>query len=339
MRYRHFGGARPCLLGLVVLVLLLLWQLDGPAGASVARDEHSALGAELQIPVTVWSDDAVPATAVVVAVHGLVMHGGSFDTLARRLAAQGCLVVAPDMRGHGRWLGGGSGLQPDGNNIDYLKSEGDLAALVVRLKAGHPHLPLFLVGESLGASLSIRVAATRPGSVDGLVLSSPAVKHRYLPLKRAVMDARGILTPHRQIDLTPYIEQCASEDPKIIEGMMQDPLVRKHLNSLEVLKTMAMAQSTLKYAKAVEPGVPVLIIQGDADRLLKSNAVVALLGRLRCKDETVRWFHARGHVLLETAFIRADTLETVQGWLGQHARAAAVQTASTVSEMSPVKQN
>jgi hypothetical protein len=52
--------------------------------------------------------------------------------------------------------------------------------------------------------------------------------------------------------------------------------------------------------------------------VVKSNAVVQLLNNLKSKDQTVRWFKNRGHVLLETAYIRPDTLTIVTGWLKEH---------------------
>ncbi len=65
--------------------------------------------------------------------------------------------------------------------------------------------------------------------------------------------------------------------------------------------------------------MPVLIIQGSNDRVVKSNAVVQLLSSLKSQDQTVRWFSNRGHLLLETDFVQPDTMLIVTGWLREHA--------------------
>jgi len=50
------------------------------------------------------------AEQVVMCVHGLTRNGRDFDFLARRLAARGVRVLAPDLPGRGRsgWIGNAS---------------------------------------------------------------------------------------------------------------------------------------------------------------------------------------------------------------------------------------
>lgn len=307
----------------LLAVMLGLFTLSKTGRAEVIRQDDGELARELHLPVTEWKDPSRDGRGVVLAIHGLVMHGGSFDTLARSLCGQGFVVAAPDMRGYGRWQAGDR-LFPANEKVSYDDSERDTVCLLTRLRASYPHQPIFCVGESLGADIAIRAAASHPELVDGLVLSSPAIKRRTFFIRRTFTDLAHLWTlPNRQLDLTTYIKKRASEDPKIIQGMLDDPLVRKHLSSYELLKSQLFLHATLKYVQAVPADIPVLIIQGDADRLLKSNAVVLLLERLKSKDQTIRWFHERGHILLETPYIKPDTLETVQGWLVQHAKTQA----------------
>jgi len=43
------------------------------------------------------------------------------------------------------------------------------------------------------------------------------------------------------------------------------------------------------------------------------------MSHLKSTDETVKWFVGRGHLLLETPYVLPETVETVSGWLLQHA--------------------
>ena len=61
--------------------------------------------------------------------------------------------------------------------------------------------------------------------------------------------------------------------------------------------------------------MPVLIIQGDQDRMLKCNGVVTLISRLKSTDQTVRWFSGIGHILIETDHILPETIMTLRSWL------------------------
>ncbi len=332
MRLR-WKDSLPCLFATVLATVACITQLPGQA--KIIQQDDNDLSNELQIPVSVWSDTAAKPRAVIVAVHGLTMHGGTFDVMARSLAAQGFLVVAQDLRGYGHWLAGKKSVPADAS-INYEKSQLDLQNLLVKVNERYPKLPHLCVGESLGADECILATAARPDLVDGIVLASPALKRRTFITKTVLKDLTRLCTaPNCQLNLVPYIKLCASEDPKIIQGMLDDPLVRKHLSSRELIKSQHFMTKTRKEIAKLPDKTPVLIIQGDGDRLLKSNAVVTLLGKLKSKDQTVRWFPERGHVLLETSFVQPDTLKVVQDWLMQHAGiSSAVQSAQASDEVA-----
>jgi len=78
--------------------------------------------------------------------------------------------------------------------------------------------------------------------------------------------------------------------------------------------------------------MPVLIIQGDNDRMLNSNGVVSLMSQLKSRDQTVRWFPGKGHLLLETPHIMPETVQTVSVWLTNHLEEASRTKATTMLE-------
>jgi alpha-beta hydrolase superfamily lysophospholipase len=183
---------------------------------------------------------------------------------------------------------------------------------------------VFYIGESLGADMVLRVASTRPDLVSGLILSSPAIKSRKCLFTVPNIPAEGacIAVNYRhKVDMAPYIRRFSSEDPDIRKEILEDPLTRQRLSAYELLRTLHTARATLPQAAKIPQHIPVLIIQGNQDRTLKANAVVLLLERLRCTDQTVKWFPGRGHVLLETAHLQPMVVETITAWLQQHAKA------------------
>jgi alpha-beta hydrolase superfamily lysophospholipase len=122
----------------------------------------------------------------------------------------------------------------------------------------------------------------------------------------------------RQVDLVPYIKKFASEDPRIVDEAINDPYVRKHLNLSELMGTASIIRGNISHASGVPASVPVLVIQGDKDKMLRSDAVTLLLSRLRTKDRTVHWLPGKGHVLIETAHIEPSTMSTISSWLDDH---------------------
>jgi acylglycerol lipase len=300
----------------LTFLLLLSMQILVPTSAQVIRQDDLRLGSKEHIPVYLWRDRQVKPKALAIAIHGLVMHGGVYDVLARRLAAQGFIVLAPDLRGYGRWVKEQGAEKRAG--LDYEQSFEDLMNTTKAFKSQYPNLPLYAIGESLGADLALHLASAAPGLVDGLVLSSPAIKRRSFCRSIMVHASRLLRKPQMTINLIPYIKRYASEDPRVIEETLNDPLVRKKMTTFDLIKTCTFIKPTLQYAEQVPAAVPVLIMQGSKDRVVRSNAVMLLLSHLKSRDQTVRWFSERGHVLLETSFAHPDTLRTIEAWLQEH---------------------
>lgn len=123
------------------------------------------------VPAYTWQAKGAELRGVVVTMHGLMMHGKTFDTAACQLARRGLMVVAPDLRGFGRWhfnpeLG-------EETRVDYRRSVHDLNDLFDSLFKNFSGLPLFCVGESLGAHLARKLVVMHPEMISGLILSSP----------------------------------------------------------------------------------------------------------------------------------------------------------------------
>ncbi len=288
--------------------------LGTQAKAEVVREDSAESLINRKTPVYVWQDSTQKPRAVAIAIHGLVMHGGVYNVLANKLASEGIIVIAPDLRGFGRWQES----QSKEAQLNYNKSYEDISELVKAASERYPNLPLYCIGESMGAGLAMHVAINNPKLVDGLVLSSPALKPR-LYVGPVLSETPSVLIKmHKKVNLEPYIKKFASEDPRIIAESLADPLVTKKLTTWQIVQSFKYMRPNLGYAKKLPADVPILVIQGNKDRLLKSNAVVKLISKAKSKDQTVRWFSDRGHLLLETAYLPPETLDTVNNWLQVH---------------------
>lgn len=99
----------------------------------------------------------------VLAVHGFTGAKEDFGIQLEAMAARGCEVVAPDLRGHG------SSSHPAGQQ-SYQPADmvEDLVGLMDAL--GWPSA--VVVGHSMGGALAQAMAVTHPGRVEALVLAS-----------------------------------------------------------------------------------------------------------------------------------------------------------------------
>jgi alpha-beta hydrolase superfamily lysophospholipase len=102
-------------------------------------------------------------------VHGFNDYSNAFAGFGEYAAAHGVAVYAYDQRGFGARFD--AGFWP-GTPILVT----DLRIELERLAALHPDLPIYLLGESMGAAVVI-AAATGDRSLDaaGVILSAPAV--------------------------------------------------------------------------------------------------------------------------------------------------------------------
>lgn len=283
---------------------------------------HIELEYQLNMPIYHWAPSGLPK-GVILALHGLAMHGQTYDELGRSLADQGFLVYSTDMRGYGRLTKENPhefcSAKDCKQKVNYSKSAGDLLKLADRLKTDHRNLPLYIVGESMGADMAIRIASVRPELADGLVLCSPAIRAHNFIDSNTVRNLPIVMTNYRkQLDLMPYVKRYATSDPKVFREMSKDPLLRRKMSPEELYASRSYINKTLSYVPNISANKPVLVLQAKDDKCVRADAVVLLMSRLKSQDQQVRWFEDRGHILIETAHIQPDTMETIVGWLNEH---------------------
>lgn len=208
---------------------------------------------------------------VIVVVHGLAEHGGRFSETAEFFAAQGWVVFAGDLRGHG--------LSPDapgGGRVhvrrftDYFL---DVEAFTDVARQANESLPLFLLGHSMGGLIAISYLLQNPADLAGAVISSPALgthpEFRPPLLLRLLVGLLSRLAP-RALFPSDLDTSALSRDPAVVRAYLDDPLVSNKVSArwyAEVLKTIKLA-----HARAGALRTPLLLMQSGADRLVDPEA-------------------------------------------------------------------
>ncbi|HEX6117478.1 MAG TPA: alpha/beta hydrolase [Solirubrobacterales bacterium] len=120
---------------------------------------------------TISYDEYGAGDRVLVLTHGLLMNRRMFDGLGPEMAARGNRVICVDLLGHGR------SDRPVDIQLYGMSSFADqLAALL-----DHLELPEAVIGgTSLGANVSLEMAARHPGRVRGLFMEMPVLDNALL---------------------------------------------------------------------------------------------------------------------------------------------------------------
>ncbi|WP_370949333.1 alpha/beta fold hydrolase [Amycolatopsis sp. cg5] len=189
-------------------------------------------------------------TVLVVFLHGLGEHIGSYGPLTEALTEAGFAVWAADHAGHGR----SEGVRVLIDSVDDLVA--DAATLVGLARAAHPGLPLVLAGHSLGATVATLLA----GEADpaALVLAGSSL----------VPDPSGGLAVLLASGIDPWeLRKDPGEMTRhagYAQQIRDDPLTWQGGLRMETLR--ALVEAAPRVADALgELNQPVLLLHGEAD--------------------------------------------------------------------------
>jgi len=167
--------------------------------------------------------------------------------------------------------------------------------------------------------LLLRLASSHPELLDGIALSATSTKVHLPRLTLALKDVTlWPFKPRRQVSLAPYIRYGISDDPRIADERLSDPLSRNRLSAAEIMKFGWMSRRTIDVVDKIPPTLPILILQGSKDKLYKPAGIKLLAAHLQATDKQVHWLTERGHILLETQYLRPETMDILLPWLDAH---------------------
>lgn len=258
-----------------------------------------------------WLPDG-PPRAVVVIAHGAGEHSGRYAHVAARLVDEGYAVYALDHRGHGRSGGPRAVIDRMDNAVE------DLDQLIVLAASEQAGVPVFLLGHSMGGTISVRYAMAHQDRLTGLILSAPlAALEAASPVTRVVARVLSAITP--KLGLFAVDPTLVSRDPNVVKAYETDPLV--HHDRIP-------ARTIAELAGAVEsfPGgvgaitVPTLIMYGSGDHLVPPAGSMMLNDRIGAADTTLKTYDGLYHEILNEAEQDA-VMNDLCSWLRARVRA------------------
>lgn len=252
-------------------------QLPGPAITAPHLNDDSLIMADgMRLPLRAWKPDGQPK-AVVLALHGFNDYSNAFDDPGRLWARHGVITYAYDQRGFGAaanpglWAG----------TAAYVE---DLRQAATVLRARHPGLPFYLLGESMGgAVVMVAMAGERPPATDGVILVAPAVWGRdFMPFYQTIplwFAAHTLPWMHLTGE---GLEIRPSDNIAMLRKLSADPLVIKRTR----VDTIHGLVDLMDAAQAAAPALTArsLILYGVKDEVVPDNPTFAMIKRLPAFD-------------------------------------------------------
>jgi len=226
------------------------------------------------LPLRVWPA-AAEERAVVVALHGFNMYHRIFEDAAPWWAERGITVYAYDQRGFG------AAPRPGiwGGEEAFIADARDMVRLVV---ACHPGMPVFLMGESMGAAVALlTLADDAQPLVAGAILVAPAVwggQAMNPAFRNSLWFAAHTMPWNRATGNG--LRRRATDNTELLRALSEDPLVIKHTRIDAVYGVTRLMGTAFDAARRVD-GVPVLVLYGERDEIVPARPVQGMLGQLR----------------------------------------------------------
>ena len=259
-----------------------------------------------------WGEaGAAEDAAVVVLLHGFGEHLLRYEHVAQHLVGGGFVVVAVDVRGHGKSDGQrGHVLRHD----EYMVDVDAAFALAQRV---HPGGERVLLGHSHGGLLALRYLMQESGHQPAaLVLSSPflGIAVAVPRWKAALGRSLSRFKPDFSLP-TDLPASHLSKDQSVVDAYVKDPLVHAAASARWFTEVQEAQADALRRAHQVK--LPTLVMQGGDDKIVDIGATRRAAEGLGSADkEYIEYPGLRHEIFNEVE--RDKVLRDMQRWLSQH---------------------
>jgi acylglycerol lipase len=264
------------------------------------------------LPLHRWLPEG-DVKAVVLAVHGINDYSHAFEMPAKIWEQDGIATYAFDQRGfgaaplRGRWVG-------------TYQLDADVAAVSRLLRAQYPHVPFYLLGESMGGAVVITAAtgwagAERP-DVDGVILVAPAVwgEQTMNIFYRTALWVADHVAPRWHLSGS-GLHILPSDNIPMLREFSRDPLVIKETRVDTIKGLVQLMSEALDAAPQLRQRT--LLLYGAHDELVPQKPVQAFvraLPRRAAGEDTIAYYDSGYHMLLRD-LDRAKVAEDVEAWM------------------------
>jgi alpha-beta hydrolase superfamily lysophospholipase len=219
----------------------------------------------------------------------------------------GYAVHGFDHPGHGK---------SDGTRVYVERFEDYTDTIKIYFDRVRPAKPVFLVGHSMGGLIAALYLLDHQREMTGAVLSGPAVKvpGKITPTTVLVGKMFSALMP--RFGLLGLDAEGVSRDPAVVQAYISDPLVHSGKITARLAAEMLKAMQRIS-AQASKITLPMMIVQGSADRLVDPAGARMLYDTVGSADKEIKIYEGFYHEVFNEPE-RERVLHDVERWIEVH---------------------
>jgi len=256
-----------------------------------------------------WLPDGEPR-AVLLVVHGLGEHCGRYSNVVNHLVPLGYALYGLDHVGHGKSEG----------TREYVERFEDftdtLDAYRGTVSQAQPDKPLVLYGHSLGGLISTYYLLEHQAGLAGAILSAPLSRVPENVSAMTVVLGRVLSRIAPKAGVVPVDATGVSRDPAVVQAYVDDPLVFHGKAPARLAAEMLRAMRRVT-AEAAKITLPIMMLQGSADRLVNPGDARFLYDTVSSADTTLKVYEGLYHEAHNEPEC-ATVFHDIEAWLATH---------------------
>lgn len=280
-----------------ILNVVLSLAIVGAGGASAVQAfSTDTTRAEVHVPglppTCAWLPEGKPK-CILLCIHGLGLHMGSYNDFGESMKREGFGVYATDVRGFGSWYLSGK------PQLDFDGSIADISATIKYIHQQHPDVPLYLLGESMGGAVALQAAAQHQTDIQGLICSVPS-GDRKSGLGSNLHVGLHVLAGgfEQRFDVGSLVISYATNNPEHRRQWANDPRSRKMYSPAELIGFQNFMNKNFAAAESLR-NMPVLFVQGTNDQLVRGSGNWEVYDKVLSPNKQLALSMAAEHLIFE----------------------------------------
>jgi alpha-beta hydrolase superfamily lysophospholipase len=240
-----------------------------------------------RLAARVWRTES--AIADVIYLHGIVSHGGWYESSCGHLAANGFQVHFLERRGSGL------NLNPRGDVDHWSTWIADVVRYLDQLRGDRPKI---LLGISWGGILATAIARQHPGLLSGFGLICPGLfSHKAATnvQRMAVRTARLLGLGNQRVAIPLQDPALFTNSPYWQRYIASDPIALRDITIRFAVNNLALCEYATESPQSIT--VPVFLAIANADPITDNEATLRFVDDIASQNKTVVQYHNASHTL------------------------------------------